>query len=269
MKKMINGDNLNEVCPIQNSSCMRLDLFTWPEVEQYLKNSKGVIVPIGSTEQHGPTGAIGTDAFTAESVALEVGRKTGVLVSPTQPYGMAEHHLGFPGTMSLRPATLLMVVHDLVISLATHGFERIFFVNGHGGNIATIKSAFAQAYSTATNMGLQSSKSLRCKLSNWFMASEVFCEAKSLYGDKEGQHATPSEIALTLYLEPSLLKKQYALPDPAPSGPIYDQKDFRRRYPDGRMGSDPFLAQPSHGKKILDKAVNALSKELLDFLKQK
>ena len=65
---------------------IRLDLCTWPEVEDYLKRCKGVIIPLGSTEQHGPTGAIGTDAFTAEAVALEVGRLTGVLVTPAQPF---------------------------------------------------------------------------------------------------------------------------------------------------------------------------------------
>ena len=247
---------------------MRLDLFTWTEVEQYLTSCKGVILPIGSTEQHGPTGAIGTDALTAGAVALEVGNRTKVLVAPTQPYGMAEHHLGFPGTMSLRPATLFSVIHDLLISLAMHGFERIFVVNGHGGNIATIKSAFAQGYRTASRMEFAGWRTLRCKLANWFMQPEVFREARALYGDREGQHATPSEIALTLHLEPSLLSKQYKLPDPSPAGPIYDYEDFRRRYPDGRMGSDPFMASATDGEMFLDKAASALSKDLSDFLQE-
>ncbi|HJM80682.1 MAG TPA: creatininase family protein, partial [Prochlorococcaceae cyanobacterium Fu_MAG_72] len=110
----------------KNLDSIRLALRSWPEVDDYLNDCKGIILPIGSTEQHGPTGAIGTDALTAEAVALEVGRRTGVLVTPTQAFGMAEHHLGFAGTMSLQPATLLAVVHDLVLSLAGHGFERIF-----------------------------------------------------------------------------------------------------------------------------------------------
>tara|TARA_Y100001968_G_scaffold291162_1_gene295394 strand:+ start:1502 stop:2293 length:792 start_codon:yes stop_codon:yes gene_type:complete len=244
----------------------RLDLCTWPEVEEYLKKSKGLIIPIGSTEQHGPTGAIGTDALTAEAVAHEVGRKTGVLVAPTLSYGMAEHHLGFPGTISLQPSTLLSVIHDVVISLAGHGFERIFFVNGHGGNIATAKAAFAEAYKTALIRNFPAASKLRCRLSNWFMSPTVFRLARELYGDKEGQHATPSEIALTLYLETSLLAKQKALPVSAPAGPIYGSEDFRLRYPDGRMGSEPSLAQAEHGKLFFEKASFELSKELSNFL---
>ena len=90
--------------PVDSTDAIRLALRSWPEVESYLQSCKGVIIPLGSTEQHGPTGAIGTDALTAEAVALEVGRRTGVLVTPAQAFGMAEHHLGFAGTMSLQPA---------------------------------------------------------------------------------------------------------------------------------------------------------------------
>ncbi len=247
---------------------IRLDLLTWTEVEEYLSHCKGIILPIGSTEQHGPTGAIGTDALTAQSVALEVGRRTGVLVAPAQPYGMAEHHLAFPGTMSLKPSTLFNVIHDLLISLAIHGFERVFIINGHGGNIATIKSSFAQSYKSAATMQLPVAKHLRFKLSNWFMAPEVFSEARSLYGEREGQHATPSEIALTLYLHPSLQTKQCELPEPPSVGPIYNSQDFRQRYPDGRMGSDPSLAKAIHGKMFLDKAASSLTKDLTNFLQE-
>ena len=185
---------------IASTDQIRLQLRSWPEVETYLERCKGVIVPLGSTEQHGPTGAIGTAALTAEAVSLEVGRRTGVLVTPAQAFGMAEHHLGFAGTMSLQPATLLAVIHDLVLSLARHGFERIYVINGHGGNIATTKAAFAQAYGTAASRGLPNAASLRCKLANWFMAPEAMALARELYGEREGHHATPSEIAITLQL---------------------------------------------------------------------
>ena len=247
---------------------IRLDLCSWSEVEQFLTQCKGIIIPIGSTEQHGPTGAIGTDALTAEAIALEVGKRSGVLVAPVQAYGMAEHHLGFPGTMSLRPSTLLNLVNDLLLSLAKHGFERVFVINGHGGNIATIKSAFAQAYKSYSQNDSYIGTSFRCKLASWFMVPEVYKKSQELYGDREGQHATPSEISLTLHLEPSLQEKQLPLPEPAPSGPIYSAKDYRERYPDGRMGSDPYLANSIHGELLLDQAANALTKDLLNFLKE-
>ena len=251
-----------------STDAIRLQLRSWPEVEAYLERCKGVIVPLGSTEQHGPTGAIGTDALTAEAVALEVGRRSGVLVAPAQAYGMAEHHLGFAGTMSLQPATLLAVIHDLVLSLARHGFERIYVINGHGGNIATTKAAFAQAYGTALSRGLPHAAALRCKLANWFMAPEAMALAKELHCDREGQHATPSEIAITLQLEPSLQSKQRPLPAPAPAGPIHGPDDFRRRHPDGRMGSDPYLASAADGARFLDVAAAALSADLQRFLEE-
>jgi creatinine amidohydrolase len=247
---------------------IRLQLRSWPEVEAYLERCRGVIVPLGSTEQHGPTGAIGTDALTAEAVALEVGRRTGVLVTPAQPFGMAEHHLAFPGTMSLQPSTLLAVMHDLVLSLARHGFERIYVINGHGGNIATCRAAFAQAHGTAAARGLAVAPKLRCRLANWFMAPEAMALARELYGDREGHHATPSEIALTLHLEPCLQAKQRPLPQPAPAGPIHGPDDFRRRHPDGRMGSDPYLAQGEHGARFLEVATASLVRDLEEFLQE-
>jgi len=245
---------------------IRLQLRSWPEVEAYLQRCRGVIVPLGSTEQHGPTGAIGTDALTAEAVALEVGRRTGVLVTPAQNFGMAEHHLGFAGTVSLQPSTLLAVLHDVVLSLARHGFERIFVINGHGGNIATTRAAFAQAHASAAARGLPGAERLRCRLANWFTAGPVLKEARQLYGEREGHHATPSEIALTLHLEPSLETKQRPLPEPAPAGPIHSPEDFRRRHPDGRMGSDPYLARADHGARFLDLAAASLAEELRGFL---
>ena len=252
--------------PAHSVDDIRLALRSWPEVETYLQNCKAVIVPLGSTEQHGPTGAIGTDALTAEAVALEVGKRTGVLVTPAQAFGMAEHHLGFAGTMSLQPSTLMGVMHDLVLSLARHGFERVFVINGHGGNIATTKAAFAQAHGTAASRGLAVAPHLRCRLANWFMAGPVMKQARDLYGNKEGHHATPSEIAVTLHVEPSLQSKQRPLPDPAPAGPIHSPEDFRQRHPDGRMGSHPSLATAQQGASLLETAAAALSEDLRSFL---
>ena len=111
-----------------NNQSTHLNLNTWTEIRDYLKRSKTIILPIGSTEQHGPTGAIGTDALTAEAISMRVGEMTNTIVAPVVSYGMAEHHLGFPGTMSLKPSTFQLVLHDLIFSLALNGFQKIFVI---------------------------------------------------------------------------------------------------------------------------------------------
>ena len=104
---------------------------TWEEVATYLSTSDTILVPFGTTEQHGPAGPLGLDAYVAIALAEDAARKAGVLAAPPLWYGDSSHHLGFPGTISLRTETLIQVVYDVVRSLARHGFRRILLINGH------------------------------------------------------------------------------------------------------------------------------------------
>src|SRR3984957_13331235 len=147
---------------------MLLQHQTWQEVESYLAQSKGIILPIGSTEQHGPNGLIGTDAICAEVLAKAVGESAGAMVGPTIGVGIAVHHMGFAGSMTVKPSTLIAIIHDYVLSLARHGFRRFLFINGHGGNIATIQAAFSEIYAAAEGvMAERGNAELRCRLANW------------------------------------------------------------------------------------------------------
>ena len=176
---------------------MQLQLKTWQFVEDYLKTKTGIIIPIGSTEQHGPTGLIGTDALTAEMIGRGAGEKVGALVAPTISVGMAQHHLAFPGSVTLKPTTLIAVVRDTVMSLARHGFTRFFFINGHGGNIATVTAAFSEIYAERSMEKLSNQPSLKCALRNWWDGAGIRQLQKELYPSGEGSHATASEVALT------------------------------------------------------------------------
>ena len=246
---------------------MLLHLQTWTEVEEYLTRSQGIILPIGSTEQHGPTGLIGTDAICAEAIAKGVGEETQALVGPTINVGMALHHLAFPGSMSLRPATLILVIRDYLVSLSRAGFRKFFFINGHGGNMATVKAAFSETYAHLADLNIEGAADVQCRLNNWFMGRGVYELAKELYGEKEGSHATPSEVAVTQFIYPEAIKTG-ELSQEVNRSRIYGAANFRQQHPGGRMGSDPSLATPEHGERFYKLAVEEISKSYRSFLEE-
>lgn len=235
---------------------MLLQLSTWQEVEAYLTRSTGIIIPIGSTEQHGPNGLIGTDAICPETIARGVAREIDVLIAPTISIGMAQHHLGFPGSITLRPSTLLALIQDVVNSLAVHGFDRFYFLNGHGGNNATVSAAFSEVYAESSlGTAAADRPALRCKLANWWVGSRVKALSRELFGEAEGSHATPAEVSLSYFAYPEAVKTAEMNPKIAPTGEILDAADYRRRFPDGRIGSNPSLANIGAGEKLYKAAV--------------
>lgn len=245
---------------------MQLHLCTWTEVETYLQDNDAIIIPIGSTEQHGPTGLIGTDAICAQKVAMGVTENIKAMLAPTINVGMALHHTGFPGTISLRPTTLILYIQDYVTSLAKAGFRKFFFINGHGGNIPTLKAAFSQIYDHLESLNLAHGDQVKCRIANWFMTREVYLLAKKLYGEEEGSHATPSEVALTQFIYPDVVKNIPLSEEVGKGHSIYGATNFRGCYPDGRMGSNPALATPEHGQQFYELAVKGLTQSYLEFI---
>jgi creatinine amidohydrolase len=105
----------------------------WMQIEEYLRRDDRIVLPTGSTEQHGYL-SLGTDAILAERVAAEAAEPLGIPVLPVLPFGMAPYFAAFPGSMSLRITTYIEVLRDLLDGLVDQGFRRIAIVNGHGGN---------------------------------------------------------------------------------------------------------------------------------------
>ena len=246
---------------------MQLQLKTWQFVEDYLKTKTGIIIPIGSTEQHGPNGLVGTDAICAEVFAAEVGKLADAMVAPTLSVGMAQHHLAFAGSMTLRPSTMIAVIRDWVASLSRHGFDRFFFLNGHGGNIATATAAFSEIYAEASLAPPgHNVPSVRCMIKNWWEAPSAKRLSNSLFPGEEGSHATPSEVSVTFHAYPEAVKQAEMSPRVAPNGSFTDAADYRGRFPDGRIGSNPALATAAHGKTIMDAVVPELADSYRAFL---
>jgi creatinine amidohydrolase len=107
----------------------------WMQVEEYLARDDRVVLPVGSTEQHGYL-SLETDNILAERVSAEAADPLGVLVLPALAYGLTPSFAAYPGSPTLRLETFLAVLRDLLDSLHGQGFRRFLVVNGHGGNIA-------------------------------------------------------------------------------------------------------------------------------------
>jgi creatinine amidohydrolase len=243
---------------------MILALSTWPEIENWLRHSKTVVVPIGSNEQHGPTGLLGTDWLCPEIIAHAAHRRGDeILVAPTFNIGMAQHHLGFPGTISLRPSTFQAAIGDWVGSLSRHGFERMYFLNGHGGNIASIEAAFSESYAHYSFAAKVCPYML--KLRSWWQLPGIAAITDEMFPSGHGSHATPSEIAITQSAYPDSIKSALCVPPIAPTGPIRDAMDYRARFPDGRIGSDPRLASPDKGARLIAACATALMQDIAEF----
>jgi len=242
---------------------MLLENMTYEEVEDYLKKKDIILIPIGSTEQHSSFGLLGTDFIIAQEIAREVGERLDIVVAPTIPYGMAQHHMAFKGTITLSPLTLINVVKDIVTSLTEHGFKKIVFINGHGGNLNSMRTSFEI-------LKFENKKGY-FEIISWYLLKEVQELEKKLFGDENGLHATPSEISVTQYLRSKAFvdkkkeKDRTNLNLPIKEYLPLSREEFRRFYPDGRMGSSPWLATIEYGRMIFETAVEAITKKVKDI----
>ncbi|UCD78281.1 MAG: creatininase family protein [Desulfobacterales bacterium] len=125
-------------------TAMHLDRMTWAEVKAAIDNGRNtVVVPFGSTEQHGRHLPLGTDAVLGDELGWRLAERLDAFLAPTVRIGCSEQHLSFPGTISLREETFKQVVIDVVASLSRHGFRRIVLLPTHGGNFKPLAQAFA------------------------------------------------------------------------------------------------------------------------------
>lgn len=114
---------------------MRLDELNWMDVEEYLKHDDRIILITGACEQHGYLSLL-TDIRIPQALADAASQQTGVLVAPPLNFGVSPYFLKYPGTITLRASVFMDVLEDLARSLYGHGFRRMLFLNGHGGNAA-------------------------------------------------------------------------------------------------------------------------------------
>lgn len=220
------------------------------------------MLPLGSTEQHGPMGLIGTDTICAARIAHAAAEICGGLVAPALAYTPAPFNTAFPGTVSISE----ILFHDLLLqickSFLEQGFQGVFLVNGHGANLAT---ANAVASSLAPGS---------VTVQSWWDPAPVTALRQSMFGAWEGMHATPSEVSITQVFYGR--KPAGAAADPpvkltpayiaAHSGDRHGPPlQHRAHFPDGRVGSHSALSSPEQGSALLQAAAKALAQNFDAF----
>jgi len=170
---------------------------TNPEVEAFVREHDTVLVPVGSTEQHGPHGPLLTDVLVPVEVARRVAPRAGAAVAPSINYGLSYPHVGFTGVVHLRIATFMAVVEDVAVGLATMGFRRIVFLNGHYDN------TLASAYACANAAGRLPDGTRAFPINYWDgMTAE---EAAEFFGPTAGLHANKAETSAVMAIDAALV----------------------------------------------------------------
>lgn len=218
-------------------SAARLDLATWPEVEAAVgEGPTTLLVPLGATEQHGPHLPLGTDTTIATAIAaIAAARLPGATVAPSLPYGSSGEHQGFSGTLSIGAAATELVLVELGRS-ATETFDRVLFLNGHGGNAAPLAAAVGRLQGEGRDVRAWSPR---------------------FGGDA---HAGRTETSLMLALEGTVREELATAGNAAPLAELIGRlraEGVRSVAPNGVLG-DPAGASVAEGRALLGAAVDDL-----------
>jgi creatinine amidohydrolase len=224
---------------------------TTDEAADALASARLAILPVGSCEQHGPHLTLDTDSAIAEAIARRLADDLGAdaVLCPTLGYGLSDHHLGFAGTVTLRPATFLAVIEDVLESLQHAGIDRVLVVNGHGGNIEALRLA---ARSARRDRGMLVASVMWAVIAADEVASHAVSDA---YG-----HACETETSVALALVPDRVRRDRLgkpgerrsvdpLTDP-PRATVDEAVWLDEWSADGALG-DPSRADEDAGRRIV------------------
>ncbi|WP_418285300.1 creatininase family protein [Halorubrum sp. DTA46] len=167
---------------------------TWPELGERLTEESVAVVPLGSTEQHGPHLPLATDHLIAEALATAASEETGFVRTPTITVGVSPHHRQFPGTMWVDPPAFRDYVESVTRNLAYHGIDRVVYVNAHGGNVSHLREVGRRLHEDGTSYAIE------------WMWDESIPELVDELFERNGPHAGPKETAMITHIAPELVR---------------------------------------------------------------
>jgi creatinine amidohydrolase len=239
---------------------------SWKEVESALERYAVAIIPMGSTEEHGPHSPTG-DYLITDAIAEQVARATDSVMVPTIPFSYSEYFRHYPGTITVQGETLRLLLRDVVASLLDQGFQRLVLLNGHKGNEPVLQLLIRE-FRRERELLIPIVAPLAFGLTNDVQ--------KELYEDTPTGHGGEPIGSIMTYLHPDLMAMELA--------GEWGQKDFLGLKPAGLNGvqfegrqvgmavnmedvtpstgsmSDPRSASADKGERIVRNSVDGLTK---------
>lgn len=254
----------------------RYDELTWPEMREAIARQPQpvILLPFGTVEDHGPHLPLNTDNVIVEAICLEAARRAPgeMLVMPLVAYGLDEHHMDFPGTVSVDMQTLIAYVADVAMSPARHGFTHILIVNGHGSN-ASIADLAARRVVLETGV-ICGAVSPNAAIDPT-LAEPTFSQMRRS-GPGGVAHACEYETAMMLYLRPDLVQMEKAVREigqlkltyfnwdhPEPSALAW--QDWWSRMSESGVCGDPTVATAEFGRALFETTVENFIRFVREF----
>ncbi|MEM3616266.1 MAG: creatininase family protein [Candidatus Methanomethylicia archaeon] len=237
-----------------------LEEMTWEEAKEAIKLADYVILPTGSLEQHGLHLPLSVDNIRADNLTNEILKRANkynlkLLKLPTLTYGCSEHHMHFPGTVTLELDTYIKVIRDIAVSMHRHGAKRFLIMNFHGGNLQSLNIAI-QIIRKETGM--------KTYLMHWTQYARDLIEqwAKPGWG-----HACEHETSMIMYYKPELVRKEkIRKPKIKAATPITEFRYFDEITDTGGIG-DPTIAKPEYAERIIGEVSERMLKILSETIK--
>ena len=262
----------------------------YPDIQEYLKTKDLILIPMASTEQHGPHLPLKTDTVTAEEVARRVAQQIQVLYTPCIWMGYSPQHLHEPGkgrgTITIRAETLLNLMYDVARSLIHHGFNRLIFVNGHGSNVKVVDPVLRRLrYETGALIGfvkpymenyvglMQGLMENPLEETPGWHASELETSQMLAHDVVEGtDYVRMDRAEKTLAHIPAFLPRSFAKKDGMPDVEFEGYKyfhfpmDHHEFIESGTIGN-PLRATAAKGEEALRRYANHVAKGVLELMK--
>ncbi len=253
---------------------VRYDELTWIEMREAINRQPVVLLPFGTVEDHGPHLPLNTDNVIVEAICLDAARRASgeMLVMPTLAYGLDEHHMDFPGTVTVDIQTLLAFVTDVAMSPARHGFSHVLIINGHGSNASIAELAARRVVlQTGIICGAMSPNAAIDPT----LAEPILSEMRRS-GPGGIAHAGEYETAMMLHLRPDLVQMDRAVREigqlklehfnwdhPEPS--VLSWQDWWSRMSESGVCGDPTVATAEFGRALFETTVQNLVRLVREF----